>query len=599
MTLQYTPYALIAYASAAIAALMAGLIWSRRPGRGVISFVILMLALTEWAIVSGLEIAVTDLESKRIFSTFAYIGITIVPAAWFTFVLEYTGRERWLTRRTSLLLGIEPLLVLLTVATNPFHHLFWSDITLGMDGTIVYASYDYGSLFWIHAIYSYLILVVSAVFLINAFVRSPSLYRGQITFLLISQFAPWVGNFLYLSNMSPFPSYIDLTPLAFTVTGLSAGWSLYRFRLLDLVPVARDTVFESMSDAVVVLDSKNRMVDINQAGLKLLGRPAQDVMGKSIAEVIPNQQAVVEKYRNVTDIEDEIELKVGDKTYTFMMRLSPLKNRQGEVSGRTVVLHDISTMKEANRALVEAREQADTATQLKTQFLATMSHELRTPLNAIIGYTELQLTGMVGELSDIQYEYSERVLLNSKHLLSLINDILDISKIEAGRLDLAKQPIELQQWIDSIVTQNRILAEEKKLAFTVDLAAALPPVVYGDATRLRQVVVNLLSNAIKFTKEGSVLLSIQQNSSSTWQITVSDTGIGIPAHKQETIFDEFVQVDSSSTREYGGTGLGLAIVRKLVLLMGGTIRVSSTPGAGSTFTVILPLHTEIAEPVTA
>jgi PAS domain S-box-containing protein len=599
MTLQYTPYALIAITSAVIAALLAGLIWSRRPGQGVIPFVILTLALTQWAIFSGLEIAVTDLESKRMLSSFAYIGITIVPAAWFTFVLEYTGRDKWLTRRTILLLGIEPLLVFLSVATSRYHQLFWTNITLGMDGTLVYATYEYGSLFWMHAFYSYALLVVSAVLLINAFVRSPSLYRGQITLLLISEFAPWVANFLYLFDLSPFPSYIDLTPLAFTITGLAGGWSLYRYRLLDLVPVARDAIFESMSDAVVVMDSKNRIVDINRAGLRLLNKSALDVMGKSIALVMPNQRAMVEKYRNVTDVEDEIELTVGAKTYTFMMRLSPLKNRQGEVSGRTVVLHDITPLKETNRALVEAREQADAATQLKSQFLATMSHELRTPLNAIIGYTELQLTGMVGELSDIQYEYGERVLLNSRHLLSLINDILDISRIEAGRLDLAKQPVELREWVESIVKQNRILAEEKKLAFTVEVAQQLPAVIFGDATRLRQVVVNLLSNAIKFTKEGSVSLHVQPSGTNNWQITVSDTGIGIPPHKQETIFEEFEQVDGSSTREYGGTGLGLAIVRKLVLLMGGTIRVTSTPAVGSTFTVILPLHTEVAEPVTA
>ena len=126
MTLQYTPYALIAIASAVIAALLAVLIWSRRPGQGVIPFVILTLALTQWAIASGLEIAVTDLESKRMFSSLAYIGITIVPAAWFTFVLEYTGREKWLTRRTSLLLCIEPLLVFLSVATSRYHQLFWT-----------------------------------------------------------------------------------------------------------------------------------------------------------------------------------------------------------------------------------------------------------------------------------------------------------------------------------------------------------------------------------------------------------------------------------------------------------------------------------------
>ncbi|MDQ7024227.1 MAG: histidine kinase N-terminal 7TM domain-containing protein [Anaerolineae bacterium] len=528
-----------------------------------------------------------------------YIGITTVPVAWLIFVLEYTGREQWISSRKIAMLSIVPVITLFSVATNSYHQLHWSDIYLTSDSTLAYAVYDTGSLFWLNAIYGYSLMMVSAVLLVRTFLRTPTFYRRQIAWLLVAQIVPWVGNFLYIFNLSPFPLYIDVTPLAFTITGAIGGWSLYRHKLLDLVPVAHDTIFKNMSDAVVVLDVKNRVVDINQAALELIGTKAQLAISKNIATLLPNQDEIVEKYRNVIETDDEIDLTLAGKTHTFMMRLSAIKNRQGEVSGRIVTLHDITQLKETHHALIEAREQADEATNLKSQFLATMSHELRTPLNAIIGYTELQLTGMVGELSDIQYQYGERVLLNSKHLLSLINDVLDISKIEAGRLDLAKQPIELRSWIEGIVAQNRVLAEEKNLTFDVEIDAQLPPILYGDAVRLRQVVVNLLSNAIKFTTEGSVALEFQQSSTTTWQIVVSDTGIGIAPHKQETIFDEFIQVDGSFTREFGGTGLGLAIVRKLVLLMAGSIRINSTVEQGSTFTVILPLHTEAPQRVTA
>lgn len=598
MTFQYSSYGLITLSSVPIAASLAAFIWSRRPGRGVIPFVILMLALMQWSVAGGLELMITDLETKIFLSQLTYIGITTVPVAWLIFVLEYTGRERWITARKIAVLSITPVVTLLIVATNSYHQLHWTDIYFISDSTLAYAAYDTGSLFWINAIYAYVLMMAGAVLLVRTYLRTPAFYRRQISWMLVAQVVPWVGNFLYIFNLSPFPAYIDVTPLAFTITGMIGGWSLYRYKLLDLLPVAHDTIFKNMSDAVIVLDIKNRIVDINQAALELVGSEAHLIIGKNIATLMPNQDEMVEKYRNVTETEDEISLPIADKIHTFMMRLSAIQNSQGEVSGRIVTLHDITQLKETNRALVEAREQADEATRLKSQFLATMSHELRTPLNAIIGYTELQLTGMVGELSDIQYDYSERVLLNSKHLLSLINDILDISKIEAGRLDLAKQPIELYHWIESIVTQNRVLAEEKKLVFNVETDVKLPPVLYGDAVRLRQVVVNLLSNAIKFTTEGTVTLDFQQNSETTWQIMVSDTGIGIPPHKQETIFEEFTQVDGSYTREFGGTGLGLAIVRKLVLLMAGSIRVSSTMGQGTTFTVILPLHTNAPKPVT-
>jgi signal transduction histidine kinase len=259
-----------------------------------------------------------------------------------------------------------------------------------------------------------------------------------------------------------------------------------------------------------------------------------------------------------------------------------------------VVLHDVTSLKEANQELEIARKKAEETTNLKSLFLATMSHELRTPLNAIIGYTELQLSGMVGDLSDDQYEYGERVLANSRHLLKLINDVLDLSKIEAGRMDLIEDPFVVEDWLNAIQTQNAVLAQEKGLEFVTEVDPRLPVVLVGDAGRLQQIAVNLLSNAFKFTAKGTVHFKVRQESKNTWSIIVIDTGIGIAPHKQETIFTEFHQVDNSSTRAHGGTGLGLAIVRKLALTMGGNVRVTSTLGEGSTFTVTLPL---IVEPI--
>ncbi|MEL6405352.1 MAG: ATP-binding protein [Chloroflexota bacterium] len=243
----------------------------------------------------------------------------------------------------------------------------------------------------------------------------------------------------------------------------------------------------------------------------------------------------------------------------------------------------------ANTELAHARKQAEDATRLKSQFLATMSHELRTPLNAIIGYTEIQLAGMTGDLNDEQRDYQARVLTNADHLLNLINDVLDISKIEAGRLELVHKPFVLPDWLNSVDAQMRVLAEEKGLDFVVEIDERMPDRIFGDPARVRQVVINLLSNAVKFTEVGHIRLQIRKHGRDAWKIIVGDTGIGIPPHMQETIFEEFRQVDASSRRKAGGTGLGLAIVRKLVLTMGGNVRVNSQLGEGSTFTITLPL----------
>ncbi len=247
----------------------------------------------------------------------------------------------------------------------------------------------------------------------------------------------------------------------------------------------------------------------------------------------------------------------------------------------------------ANRELAVARKQAEAANLLKSQFLATMSHELRTPLNAVIGYAQLQLAGMVGALSDEQYGFQERILANAQHLLGLINEVLDLSKIEAGRLDLAEKPFDLRACMAEIVFQNQVLAADKGLTFSLMTDERLPEMIVGDRGRIKQVIINLISNAIKFTDTGAITVDIVLYNKDNWRVTVTDTGTGIAPHLQETIFDEFRQAENGLER--GGTGLGLAIVRKLVLMMGGNIRLNSEVGVGSTFTVTLPLITEMKD----
>lgn len=226
---------------------------------------------------------------------------------------------------------------------------------------------------------------------------------------------------------------------------------------------------------------------------------------------------------------------------------------------------------------------------LKSEFLATMSHELRTPLNAIEGFTSVILSNMGGvEYNHRTQHYVERVNTNSKRLLALINDFLDLSRIESGRLQLANSPFTPRQLVEKWQSQLGGLAQSKGLEFTVQVDERLPESLLGDEEQLSRVVVNLLSNAIKFTERGKVRLELHYGEDQ-WQLQVSDTGIGIPPHAREYIFEEFRQVDSSSKRKYGGTGLGLAIVQKLVRAMNGTITVESEVDEGSRFIVTLPL----------
>ncbi len=242
---------------------------------------------------------------------------------------------------------------------------------------------------------------------------------------------------------------------------------------------------------------------------------------------------------------------------------------------------------ERERLIRELRE----SSRLKSEFLSTMSHELRTPLNAMIGFTELMMAGTAGALNDKQKHQLSRVHANSLRLLSLIDSVLDLSRIEAGRVEIQRDPFSPREMVAKVTAQTSSLAERQGLRYLVDVDEALPQILLGDQARIEQVLINMLSNAFKFTERGEVELSVKAlPDQQHWSLSVRDTGIGIPPHAQEYIFEEFRQVDGSSRRVYGGSGLGLAIARNLSRLMGGDIRVHSTLGQGSTFTVTLPLE---------
>jgi signal transduction histidine kinase len=238
----------------------------------------------------------------------------------------------------------------------------------------------------------------------------------------------------------------------------------------------------------------------------------------------------------------------------------------------------------------EKGRQLEIASEHKSQFLANMSHELRTPLNAILGYTELIVDNIYGEVPEQIASVLERVDRNGRHLLTLINDVLDISKMEAGQLSLSFNDYSMQEIVGNVIAAVESLGDEKNLPLKADLSPGLP-LGKGDEQRITQVLLNLVSNAIKFTDEGEVSIKVVV-SDDTFQVSVTDTGMGISEADQKLIFEEFQQADGSATRAKGGTGLGLAIARRIVEMHGGRLRVESTLGEGATFTFTLPVRAE-------
>jgi signal transduction histidine kinase len=272
--------------------------------------------------------------------------------------------------------------------------------------------------------------------------------------------------------------------------------------------------------------------------------------------------------------------------------LGALATRMNQMSRELYRLY--TDQRQAAQQLQTLNEQLERASQAKSNFLASMSHELRTPLNAILGYTELILDEIYGEVPAKIRDVLERVQQSGRHLLGLINDVLDLSKIEAGSMELSPTEYSVRDIVETVSSSLRSLAAEKGLEFVAGAQADIP-VAFGDGRRIAQCLMNLAGNALKFTQQGRVEIGVECQAE-TLVYRVSDTGIGIPQHQLESIFAEFQQADSTITNEYGGTGLGLSITKKFVEMHGGRIWVESERGKGSTFFFAIPLRLEKGKP---
>lgn len=449
--------------------------------------------------------------------------------------------------------------------------------------------------------------------------RAEALFSSGVQALVIIPLSTqnkWVGSInLHWSKTRHFsPEEIYL----YSVFGPQIAALVQNQRLLIQTRAAeqrfRDVAL-STSDWLWEVDRSGRYTYCSERIVEVLGYTASEVIGKSFfAFAAPEekiriqhlQTEIMANQKPIVDFETWNIHQEGGRVCLITNGL-PIRDERGRIRGYRGVDKDITERKNAaerlqqqNEALLQANEElaiarraAEDSARLKTQFLTTMSHELRTPLNAIIGYTEIQLAGMTGEITDEQRDYQKRILANAENLLALINDILDLSKIEAGRIEIARKPYNIHQLFTEIRRQMEgLLVDKPAVAFEVNVDKRLPTLLIGDPARLQQIAINLISNAIKFTEKGLVKVDVRKHGRDTWTLVVNDTGIGIPSHAQEYIFDEFRQVDGTSRRKHSGTGLGLAIVRKLVLLMGGNIRLRSKVGEGTVFTVLLPLEIE-------
>ena len=533
-----------------------------------------------------MELGHQTVDSILRWSQFTYLGVTYTPLLWLIFTLQYADWKELLTRKNVLLLSLLPTLNLIFKWTNEWHHWFYTSYGIQVEGDIHRLQFTRGALAWIFIMYSYLLLLVGTLVLVWLFIRSPRPYRNQLGTILVSAMVPWVANMIHLYEVDVL-SQLDATPMAFTITGLLIAWGLFKLRLFDIVPIARDKVMENIHDGVIILDVRLRIVDLNSQAEKFFPINTNSIIGKPIASVLSGQLALDDLYQKEQETNASVTIETNNAQRDYDLYLSPLKDQQKKLSGWLLVLHDVTERNRAEQALREQAIALETQNAELDAFAHTVAHDLKNPLTTMVGFS-LWLEKNVAELPPAESEKNlRRISRAGKKMVNIIDELLLLSNVRSkGAINTT--PLAMAEIVDS--AEQRLSAMIAEHNGTINHPDNWPAAI-GYAPWVEEVWVNYLSNALKYGGTppqitlGAAITTNDNGEATHCRFWIRDNGAGLTEEQQNQLFAEFTRLEQTRA---AGHGLGLSIVKRIIEKLAGRVGVNSEVGVGSEFWFTLP-----------
>ncbi|BBI36650.1 sensor histidine kinase [Cohnella abietis] len=560
------------------------LCWKRRELPIAVSYGLGMLAGAFYTLGYAYEIISPTLEQIRFWLRVEYVGIPFASTVWIIMVLQYTGRQALVRKPIIALLMIVPIITIIAHNTNEWHHLYYRSLSIDVSEGFPLVTLVVGPFYMFHVVYSYLFFIIGMGLLIQKYRRSSVRMKKQVMLMMIGSLGPYGFAIIYLSGM--FNLAIDISPFGFVFSGIFYMWEIYQFNMLRLAPLALEKVFESMQDAVILIDLDNKITGYNQSANEFMARINEKAaVGQPVTEIFMSYPHIVDIVTQKVSINERLKISRDNEDRFYNIYLTPIIDHKQKKVGKMVMLNDVTEAVNYEATLLEKSQQLAELNTFKDKMFNVIAHDIRDPLAVQVNLMELMEEEMQtcgGTHDEIIHEMG----LQIQSSYTLVESLLDWFQNQRGGMVFSPVIRDLASVVRTNMDMMQVRSDGKRIKIISNILDNV--LVFADKEMLDLIIRNLLSNAIKFTNNEGQIRIEAIHADGKVIVSVSDTGSGISEDQAETLLQEAYPISSLGTAGERGVGLGLTLCREFVQLNGGEIWFDSELGQGTTFYFSIP-----------